>query len=322
MRQITLKDVFAAYGRIRDTVRETPFVEVETTALEADQKLYLKYEHRQITGSFKIRGALNKIAALDQNKRARGVIAASSGNHAQGVAYAAQLFHVPAKIIVPESTPSNKINGTRKLGAEVIVAGRNYDEAELIAVDMAEKEDVPYIHAFNDPEVIAGQGTVALEMLLRVADLDQIVVPAGGGGLMTGIGICAKTVNPRIRVIGVQSEASPPWYYAMRAGHVVNVEYQDTLADGLAGKILDETFQIARKVVDEVVLVSEEAIADSLRWLMGRQQIVEGSGAVGIAAVRTGSVLLSGKTGIVVSGGNIDLVQLQQILKSETGQQE
>ncbi len=319
MRQISLKDIFAAYSRIRDIVRETPFVEVESSALEDDQRLFLKYEHRQITGSFKLRGALNKIASLPQGKRARGVIAASSGNHAQGVAYAAQLFHIPAKIVVPESTPSNKINGTRKLGAEVVVAGRNYDESELIAIDMAEKEEVPFIHAFNDPEVIAGQGTVALEMLMRHADLDQIVVPAGGGGLMTGIAICAKAINPRIRVVGVQSEASPPWFYAMRAGHVVSVEYHDTLADGLAGKIMDETFQIARQVVDEVVLVSEEAIADSLRWLMGRQQIVEGSGAVGVAAIRTGSVLLSGKTGIVISGGNIDLEQLQTILKGETG---
>jgi threonine dehydratase len=317
MRQITLKDIFTAYSRIRDTIRETPFVEVESSALADDQKLFLKYEHRQITGSFKLRGALNKIASLSQEKRARGVIAASSGNHAQGVAYAAQLFHIPAKIVVPVSTPSNKINGTKRLGAEVVVAGKNYDESELIAIDMAEREDVPFIHAFNDPEVIAGQGTVALEMLLRHADLDQIVVPAGGGGLMTGIALCAKAVNPRIRVVGVQSEASPPWYYAMRAGHVVQVDYQETLADGLAGKIMDETFQITRRVVDDVVLVSEEAIADSLRWLMGRQQIVEGSGAVGIAAVRTGSVLLTGKTGVVISGGNIDLEQLQKILKPE-----
>jgi threonine dehydratase len=159
-------------------------------------------------------------------------------------------------------------------------------------------------------------------MLLRQPDLDQIVVPAGGGGLLTGIAICVKAVNPRIRVVGVQSEASPPWYYAMRAGHVVSVDYKDTLADGLAGKIMDETFQITRRVVDEVVLVSEEAIADSLRWLMGRQQIVEGSGAVGVAAVRTGSVLMSGKTGIVVSGGNIDLEQLQRVLKTVNPQDE
>ena len=321
MRQITLKDVFIAYSRIRETVRETPFVEVESKALEADQQLFLKYEHRQITGSFKIRGALNKMASLPQEKRARGVVAASSGNHAQGVAYAAQLFHVPAKIIIPESAPINKINSTKKLGAEVIIAGKNYDEAELIAVDMAEKEDLPYIHAFNDPEVIAGQGTVALEMLMRHGDLDQLVIPAGGGGLMTGMALCAKAVNPRIRVVGVQSEASPPWYYAMRAGHVVSVDYAETLADGLEGKILDETFQMARNLVDDIVLVSEEAIADSLRWLMGRQQIAEGSGAVGVAAVRSGAVLLSRKTGVVISGGNIDLEQLYKIIKGEPTQE-
>ncbi len=320
MRDITLLDIFNAYTRIKDIVRQTPFEEVVTSDQNEEGRIYLKCENRQITGSFKIRGAVNKIASLSAVEKSKGVITASSGNHAQGVAYAAQMYRLHAKVIVPISTPINKINATKKLGAEVIIAGDTYDHSELIALDLADRENMTYIHAFNDPEVIAGQGTVGLEMMLEQPSLDQIIIPAGGGGLMTGIAICAKLINPHIRIIGVQSEASAPWYYAMKAGRVVDVAYEETLADGLAGKILDETFQLARQYIDQIVLVKETDIAEAIRWLMSKKQIVEGSGAVGIAALQIGAAPLIGRTGVVLSGGNIDLDKLQKILNGTNSQ--
>ncbi len=318
MRQIDLQDIFAAYGRLRETVRETPFEEVEAPDLGSGNHLFLKCENRQITGSFKIRGALNKISCLSREEKSKGVITASSGNHAQGVAYAANLFHIPAKVIVPTSTPSEKINAARKLGAEVVVAGDNYDLSETIAIDLADRKDMTYVHAFNDPEIMAGQGTVAFEMLISQPEIDTLIVPAGGGGLMTGMAICAKSINPRIKVIGVQSEASPPWYHAMKEGRVVEVEYKDSLAEGLTGRITNEVFKIARQLVDEIVLVEESAIKEAVQWLMRRQQIVEGAGAVGVAALRTGKIEAFGKMGIVLSGGNIDLDRLSSLTDKET----
>jgi len=312
---VALRDIFVAHYRLRSVIRTTPMELAVELGAEIIGPVYLKLENLQKTGSFKIRGAVNKIASLTLEEKSRGVITASSGNHAQGVGYAAQAAGIRAKVFVPESTPRTKLAAIRRYGVEVVVAGRDYDTAEAIARQAATAEGLTFIHAYGDPMVIAGQGTVGLEMLLEQPDLEVIVVPMGGGGLIAGIAMTAKTINSNIRVYGVQSVASPPWYYAFRAGHSVPVEYKATLADGLAGGIEGGPFDLVQKYVDDVVLVEEADIAAAVKWFATQHHlVVEGSGAVGVAALQTGRIPSDGVTGVVVSGGNIDSEKLAEII--------
>ncbi|MGI5840247.1 MAG: threonine ammonia-lyase [bacterium] len=303
---VTLPDIIAARRRLWGIVRETPLEPNEEFA-DYPGPVYLKLENYQKTGSFKIRGAVNRIATLTEQEKAAGVITASSGNHAQGVGYAARRFGVKAKIFVPENTPATKIAATRRYGAKVIVAGRDYDAAAALAYTAAGASGMTFVHAYGDSRVIAGQGTVGLEMLLEKPDLAAIVVPVGGGGLIAGTAVAAKTINPAIQIYGVQPAASPPWYYALRGEDSGAMEYGDTLADGLAGGIDGAPFELVRQFVDDIVLVEEAAIVAAIRWFAKKHHMmVEGAGAVGVAALQSGRLRPDGPVGVIVSGGNID----------------
>jgi threonine dehydratase len=273
-------------------------------------------ENLQKTGSFKPRGALNKIFSLHTDEKQNGVITASAGNHAQGVALAANLVGTSALIVVPEKAPETKKEGIRQLGAELVIHGSNYDEAEDYANQLAETTGRTYIHAYEDPYIIAGQGTVGLEALLDHPDFDIILVPSGGGGLICGVAVVAKTINPKIKVIGVQSHASPPWYYSFKEKRMVDVEYKDSLADGLHGAIGEENLKLALKYVDDFVLVEEKEIAEAMCWMATQHHyMIEGSAAVGIAALLYNRVDVSGKKVLnIITGGNVDAKRLATLL--------
>lgn len=313
----TLHDVVTARHRLQGRLRETP---VEVSPELSDQvgaELLLKWENQQLTGSFKARGALNAVEALSPEQRSRGVITASSGNHAQGLAWAAASQDVPATIVVPENTPKTKKSGVLRLGAELIVHGASYDDAEAHAWRLAEQSGAVYVHSYDDPQIIAGQGTVALESLLEHPDLEAIVVPVGGGGLISGIAVAAKAINPDIEVIGVQPGVSAKFHASHAAGRRVDVPYRDSWADGLPGDIGELTLEIALHLVDGVVVVDEESIAAAVAWLARtHRQMVEGSGAVGVAALREGRLdhLVGKKVLTIVTGGNIDADRFSRFL--------
>ena len=314
----TLHDVIRAAHAIRRLVRETPLEPSPVLDGIAEASTFLKLENLQLTGSFKLRGAVNCVLSLTPAERARGLLAASSGNHAQGVALAASYYGCQATVVVPRGTARNKLDNCRRLGAEVIEEGRDYDEAEVAAREMAVKRGATLVHAFADPRVIAGQGTVALEMLAREPDLDLFLVPAGGGGLIGGMAVAIKTVNPRAKVIGVQSFASPVWYHCFRAGKLVDVPIRESIAEGLHGGISDPPFALVSRVVDDFVLVEEEEIAQAIPWLIqNHRQVAEPSGAAALAAALGGRVATAGRrVGIVISGGNVDVTRLTAYLSS------
>ncbi|HSW10891.1 MAG TPA: threonine/serine dehydratase [Bacillota bacterium] len=314
----TVHDVFRAAHAIRGLVRETSLEPAPALDAIAGGNAFLKLENLQYTGSFKLRGALNCVLSLSAAERARGLLAASSGNHAQGVALAARHVGCQATVVVPRGTALNKLESCRRLGAEVIEAGRDYDEAEVAAREMAAKRGATLVHAFADPRVIAGQGTVALEMLACEPDLDLFLVPAGGGGLIGGMAVAIKAVNPRAQVIGVQSFASPVWYHCFRAGRLVDVPIRESIAEGLHGGISDPPFTLVSRVVDDFVLVEEEEIARAIPWLVqNHRQLAEPSGAAALAAVLYGRVATAGRrVGIVISGGNVDVARLTGYLRS------
>jgi len=314
---ISVLDVWHAKRRIDSHIVHTPFL--QSTVLSADLGLdvWFKLENLQATGSFKARGALNTLLTLSESDKARGVITASAGNHAQGVCYAARILGVSALIVVPESAPQTKKDGIRRLGGELIEYGANYDEAEQYAVRRCRETNRVFVHGFESAPIVAGQGTVAIEMLLEQPDIDTLLVPAGGGGLICGIALVAKSINPAIRVIGVQSHASPPWYYAFHAGKIVDVAYQDSLADGLHGGIGVANFHLARTLVDDFVLVDEADIARAMCWMATyHHQMIEGSAAVGIAALQSGAYAAKAheKVACVISGGNVDAHKLAKLL--------
>lgn len=275
----------------------------------------------QETGSFKVRGALNKLDSLTEKELEKGVTTASAGNHAQGLAYAASLKNISAKIVVPESTPQTKLDGIKRLGAELIIYGKTYDEAEEYALRFAEESGRVFLNAFEDDAIIAGQGTATLEAFLKEPDFDAVVVPAGGGGLICGVALVAKAVNPDIQVIGVQTHASPPWYYSFQAGKMVDVEYKkETYAEGLHGGIAQGNLDIVLEKVDEFVLVEEESVAKAIYWMAKEHHyIVEGSGIVSIAAFRDGLLdHLKGKKVLnILTGSNIDFDRIIEFSKYE-----
>lgn len=282
------------------------------------KRLYMKMENRQKTGAFKIRGATNKVYQLSAQDASKGVIAASAGNHAQGVAVAATKRGIPAKIFMPEGTPAVKAEATRQYGAEAILAGASYQETYEAAVTEQERGGSTFIHAFDDPDVMSGQGTVALEMLQQQPELDTILVPVGGGGLIAGIAVAIKTFRPDIRVIGVQTERASVVYNQYHQNGPSVLSKVDSIADGIAVKKCGElTFPIICQYVDDVVTVSDEEIASAVVLMLEREKtLVEGAGAAALAAGLFRPQYIRGRQcGVVVSGGNADMTSLPRIQK-------
>ncbi|HET6413431.1 MAG TPA: threonine ammonia-lyase [Anaeromyxobacter sp.] len=316
---VELSDVEAAQARIRDRVYLSPCARSETLSRLSGTEAYLKLENLQMTGSFKERGALNRLLILEPAARERGLIAASAGNHAQGVAYHAGRLGIPTTIVMPETTPIIKVASTRGHGARVILHGGGYDEAYSEARRIEQAEGLSFIHPFDDPGVIAGQGTVGLELFEQVPELEAVVVPIGGGGLVAGIGVALKARRPGLRVIGVQTELLPSMQAALEAGKPVTLDAAQTLADGIAVKRAgDLTLALAKRVVDEVVTVSEEEIASAILYLLEKEKtVVEGAGAVAVAALMHHRPSgLSGKRVVsVISGGNIDVNLVARVIE-------
>jgi threonine dehydratase len=313
-----LREIYEARRRLGGRLRVTPMERSHFLEGLCGGEVYLKLENLQVTGSFKVRGALNKMLTLSRDELGRGVVTASSGNHAQGVGYAAGMLGVEATVVVPRSTPNVKVEAIRRYGVRLIVHGDEYIEAERYARAIERGEGKTFISPYNDPEVIAGQGTIGLEMLEEVQDLDLIIVPVGGGGLISGIGCAVKGLSKRVELVGVQSIASPVMYESIRVGRIVEMELGESIAEGLHGGIEENsmTFDICRRLVDEFALVEENSIRRAIRLLVYRQrQVAEGAGAVGVAAILENPDRFSGrKIGVVISGGNIDEGLLREIL--------
>ena len=318
---IGLEDVLAARARVREHVYYSPCERSAMLSKLTGQHVYLKLENLQMTGSFKERGALNRLALLTGEEAGRGVVAASAGNHAQGVAYHATRLGVRAVIVMPLATPLVKVTATREFGAEVVLHGANYDEACAEATRRCQAEGMVFVHPFDDPAVMAGQGTVGLEMLEQIEGLEAVIVPVGGGGLIGGMACAIKETNPRVRVIGVQTSRLPSMVEALAAGGPVTVEAGTTIADGIAVRRAGAvTFPVVAKYVDEMVTVDEDEIASAILVLLEREKtLAEGAGAAALAALLQGKTSLSArsgvKVGVLVCGGNIDVTLLARIIE-------
>jgi threonine dehydratase len=316
---VTLDDIRAAREVIKDVVLRTPMLSDKKLSNEIGARALLKAESLQRAGSFKIRGAYNRISRLSGEEKKRGVIAASAGNHAQGVALAAKLQNIPATIVLPEFAPLTKVIATRSYGAEVILRGDSFDAAVAYSKQLCVEKDLTYVHAFDDEVVIAGQGTIGLEIAEDAPDVKVVVVPIGGGGVISGIAIAVKALLPGVRVIGVQTEAVGAVKRSLSAGHPVEVEAQPTIADGIAVKRPGElTLPIIRELVDEVVEVTEDEIARGIYHLAQFSRlVVEGAGAAGVAALLAGKVSIKANETVcaVICGGNIDGNLLARIIE-------
>jgi threonine dehydratase len=315
---VTLKEIQAAQQMIGDAIDLTPCKYSGFLSRLTGAEIHLKLENLQKTGSFKLRGALTKLGSLTPEERQRGVIAASAGNHAQGVARAARRLGIHATILMPEPTPITKVEATKFAGAEVILQGDTFDDAMDVARRLACERRLTMIHPFDDPAVIAGQGTIGLEMLQQMPGLGAVVVPVGGGGLISGIAIALKELRATIRVIGVQADQAASAALSRQAGQVIPLTAIKTIADGIAVKrVGDLTFAFMERYVDDLVTVSDDDIAAAILIYMERIRImVEGAGAVSLAALVSRKVALKGVcTGVVVSGGNIDVQMVAKIIE-------
>ncbi len=315
---IELKDFELAQERLRPILHHTELDLSSTFSAMTGGRIYLKCENRQKTGSFKIRGASNKIAAMVDRGESRPVVASSAGNHAQGVAYAAKKFGIPATIVMPKAAPIAKAQATEGYGAKVVLAGDCYDDAYARACEICREEGAAFLHPYNDPEVIAGQGTLGLEVLGDLPSVDIVIVPAGGGGLLAGVAAAIKQVNPRVKVYGVQAEGADAIARSFREGRLVTTETASTIADGIAVKAPgDITVELIRRYADGVLTVSDTAIADAILLLLERcKQVVEPAGATPLAAVLSGALDVKGKRVVcVLSGGNIDVSFIQSIIE-------
>lgn len=316
---ISLNKIIQAKRNIDGFVAKTPFGFAPKLSKISGADIYLKKENLQITGAYKVRGAFNKIANLDENAKKCGVVAASAGNHAQGVAISAKHFGVKAIIIMPEAAPLSKVSGTKALGAEVILKGNNFDEAYAYALEYAKDNNMSFIHPFDDELVQAGQGTIALEMLDEVSNLDYMVVPVGGGGLISGVASCAKQINPDIKIIGVSAKGAPAMFESFKDKCQHNSKSVRTIADGIAVRDASQiTLSHILECVDEMVQVDDEEIANAILYLLEQQKImVEGAGAVSVAAILEGKFEFKkgAKIGAILSGGNIDVQTLSIIIE-------
>ncbi len=318
MHVMELRDIYRARRRISGHVRETS---LDGSAFLGDLsggEVRLKLENQQLTGSFKVRGALNKMLKLSPKERAKGVVTASAGNHAQGIGYAARILGVDATIVVPSNTPMIKREAIERYGVRLIVHGDEYMEAETHARELERVEGLVFASAYNDLDIVAGQGTIGLEIAEVWPEIDVALVPVGGGGLISGVGCALKGINGEVEVIGVQSVASPVMYESIRRGHIVDMELGESVAEGLHGGIEEGsvTFDLCRRYVDEIVLIQEETILEAMgRLLKHQHQVVEGAGAVGAAAIMEDPKRFKDRrVGVVVSGGNVEADLLREAL--------
>lgn len=313
---LTIDNVYRANNALKGVVRKTDVLYAPKLCPGTD--LYLKTENLQITGSFKVRGAYYKMTRLSNEEKARGVVACSAGNHAQGVALAAQKNGIKSVICLPDGAPISKVEATKSYGAEVCLVEGVYDDAYQKALSLRDEKGYTFIHPFNDEDVIAGQGTIALELVEQIPDLDAVLVPIGGGGLISGIAYTIKTVNPRVKVYGVQASGAPSMKNAVEHGQIEELPSVATIADGIAVKKPGETtYDLCSKYVDEIVTVSDDEISAAILALMEQHKLVtEGAGAVAVAAAMFHKIDLKGKKVVcVLSGGNIDVTILSRVIK-------
>ena len=309
------KDICKAHADINSSIQRTQFSESITLSELLSCKVYLKFENHQFTGSFKERGALNKILSMSSTEKERGVIAASAGNHAQGLAYHATRHGIRSVIVMPRIAPQVKVTHTRALGAEVLLHGENFDAANEYALELAQRDGLVFIHPYDDLKVIAGQGTIAVEMLDEIPELDAILVPIGGGGLAAGIATAAKSINPKIRVYGVESSHFNSMYSQIKG--VPPTFGSVTIADGIAVKKPGRlTSKIVAELVDDIFLVEEDDIEEAMILLLEIEKtLVEGAGAIGLAALKNNPELFQGKkVGLVLCGGNVDPLTLTAVI--------
>ena len=319
MTKVTLEDVKKAQETIKNIVKKTDILESTKLSSMTGANVYYKCENLQKTGSFKVRGACNKIANLTDEEKANGVIASSAGNHAQGVALGAKMNGIEATIVMPQTAPLAKVTATKSYGANVVLEGLVYDDAYAKALEIQKETGATFLHPFNDEYVIAGQGTIALEIFEQMNNkVDTILCPIGGGGIIAGVAVAAKALNPNVKIIGVQTANIPSMYESMKAGKVTTAFKDTSVADGISVKTVGElTFNIVKDLVDDVILVEEGEIAEGLLFLMENQKVVaEGSGAVTTAAILSGKYIPKKNENVVciISGGNIDINTLNRII--------
>lgn len=315
--KVEIKDIQEAKVKIEGYIRQTELDHSVSCSKLVGENVYYKFENTQWTGSFKIRGAANKILSLSEEEKSKGVIASSAGNHAQGVALSASKAGIKAVICMPENAPMVKVQASRNYGAEVVLQGDVVDDSHLLAKKLVQEKGYVYIHPYEDEKVIAGQGTLGLELMSQMADLDCVVVPIGGGGLISGISVAVKSLNPKCRVIGVQAEKAPGMKNLYKKENLFQMT-SPTIADGIAIKnpsqVMYDSF--INKYVDDVVSVNDDQIAESMVFLLERAKaVVEGAGAVGLAALMNQKVKLGKKNAVVLSGGNIDLNIIAKIIE-------
>ena len=312
---LTLDKIYHAAFVLKDVARKTDLI--EAPKLSKDCHLYLKTENLQVTGSFKVRGAYYKISQLSREESEKGVIACSAGNHAQGVALAATRRGIRSIVCMPDGAPIMKVENTKSLGAEVCLVPGTYDDAHDKAVELQAETGMTFIHPYDDEQVIAGQGTIGLEILDQLPDLDAVIVPVGGGGLISGVAFAIKSLRPEVKIYGVQAAGAAGMKASIEAGHVVSLDTAKTIADGIAVKKPGElTFALCSKYLDEIVTVDDDEIAQAILFLMERGKMVaEGAGAAPVAAIMNRKFDVSGKVAAVISGGNIDVTMISRIIE-------
>ena len=313
---LTLDKIYKASHVLRSVIRKTDLI--HAPLVNPDSEIYLKTENLQITGSFKVRGAYYMMSQLTEEEKARGVIACSAGNHAQGVALAAAKNHIKSLICLPDGAPISKVEATKSYGAEVCMVDGVYDDAYQKALELKEEKNYTFVHPFDNEDVIAGQGTIGLEILEQMPDVEAVIVPIGGGGLISGVAFAIKNLNPNIKVYGVQASGAPSMRNSIRDGKIECLDHVSTIADGIAVKEPGEhTFQYVSQYVDEIVTVTDDEISAAILALIERQKLIaEGAGAASVAAAMFNKVPIQGKkTVCLVSGGNIDVTILSRVIK-------
>ncbi len=317
-KDVTLADIQEAHSKIKDAILETPFKKSNYFSELLSKNIFLKMENLQNTGAFKVRGARNKLLSLSEEEKKKGVITASAGNHAQGVAHQAKLLNITSTIVMPEASPMGKVMATKGYGAKVILKGANYDEAYEEALNIQKETSATFIHAYEDPAIIAGQGTIGLEILEKNKEVEVILVPIGGGGLISGIAIAVKSLNPKIKIVGVQAAGAATMAESLKKGTAITLESIHTMAEGISVKKTSPyTFGFIQKYVDEIVTVSDEEITFSILQLLEKAKtVVEGAGATTLAALLSQKVKLKEKNVVcLLSGGNIDVTTLSHIIE-------
>ncbi|MGW8144741.1 MAG: pyridoxal-phosphate dependent enzyme [Anaerolineales bacterium] len=322
IKQPRLEDIYQAQYLIRDTIYQTPLLKSLRLSKYTGSEIFIKLEGLQVTGSFKIRGATNRMLNLTREEKTRGVVAVSSGNHGRAVAFVARNFEIPAVVCMSETVPANKVNAIRDLGAEVVIQGKTYDQATEIAMKLQKDRGLTMIHPFDDPYVIAGQGTIGLEIYHELPYVNTVIVPLSGGGLLGGIALALKSINPDIQTIGVSMDKGAVMAESLAAGKVVEITEEPSLADALVGGLGPEnhyTFQLNQQYVDKTILVTEGEIAAGMTFALEVEHLVlEGGGAVGIAALLAEKVKDIGERAVLVlSGSNVGLGSLMEVAQRE-----